>query len=81
MSSATGTEDFLETVIEQRVEVGVGDQKHGSARSAVAAARSAARDEFLAAESQGATAAMSGRDVDIDFVYKHAKGDLTLRAG
>jgi hypothetical protein len=23
---------------------------------------------------------VTGRDVDVDFVYEHAKGDLTLRA-
>ena len=80
MSTATGAEDFLESVVEKRVEVGVGDQEHRPARPAVSAARAAARDELLAAESQGAAAPMAGRDVDIDFVYEHAKGDLTLRA-
>ena len=80
VAAAAGAEDFLETVVEKRVEVGVGDQEHRPARSAVAAARAAARDELLAAESHGAAAPVAGRDVDVDFVYEHAKGDLTLRA-
>ena len=81
VSAAACGEDLLEAVIEERVEVGVDDQEDRSAWTAVSAARSAARNEFLAAESHGAPAAMTGRDVDINFVYKHAKADLTLLTG
>jgi hypothetical protein len=44
--------------------------------SAVAAARAAARHELLASEGQTPPTAMTGLDVNIDFVYKHAGGDL-----
>ena len=39
--------------------------------AAVAAVGAAARDELLAAEAQGAAAAVAGGDVDVDFVDKH----------
>jgi len=69
--AAARFEDFLESEIEERVEVGVGDQEDVAARAAVAAVGPAARDELLAAKAQRALAAVSGRDMDFDFVYKH----------
>ena len=64
-------EDLLEPEIEEGVEIGVGDEVDVAAGTAVAAVRSAARHELLAAEAQRAFAAMARRDVDLDFVYKH----------
>ena len=69
--AAAGGEDFLEAVVEERVEVGVGDEVDRAAGPAVAAARAAAGDELLAPERHGAAAAVSGGDVDVDFVYEH----------
>src|SRR6185295_17157217 len=80
VAAAPCGERLLESVVEQRVQIGIGEQENRAARTAVAAARSAARNELLAPERHGTPAAVAGRDVDIDFVYEHAKGDLTLRA-
>ena len=44
-----------------------------AALAAVAAVGAAARDELLAAEAQGALAAVAGGYMDFDFVYKHKK--------
>ena len=81
VAAASGLEDFLETEIEERVEVGVDDEVHRSAGAAVATARAAARNELFAAERHGAPAAMAGCDVNIDFVYEHARVDLVRSAG
>ena len=67
-------EGFLEAVIEEGVEVGVGDEVDRPAVAAVAAVRTAARHELLAPEAHGAAAAVAGRDVDVDFVDK----DITV---
>jgi hypothetical protein len=75
MSATAGREDFLKTIVEKRVEVGVGDEEDRSAGTPIAAARAAARHKLLAAKGHGAPAAVTGRDVDIDFVYEHAKGE------
>ena len=48
-----------------------GDDVDRAAVAAVAAARAAARHELLAAERQAAASAVSGRDVDVDFVDEH----------
>ena len=72
MRAAFGFEEFLETEIEEGVEVGVGDEVDRAAGSAVAAVRPAARDELLAPEAHRAAAAVAGGDVDFYFVYKHA---------
>ena len=52
---------------------GVATIEDRAAVPAVAAAGPAARDAFLAAESQAAAAAVAGLDVNIDFVYEHQK--------
>jgi len=78
MAAAAGAEDFLKPVIEKRVEVCVSDEEDRSAGTTVAAARAAARHELLAAERHGATATVTGRDVNVDFVYEHAKEILSL---
>ena len=81
LRAVAGFEDLLEAEIEEGVEVGVGDEVDVAAVTAVAAVRAAARDELLAAEAQRALAAMPGRDVDFDFVYKHfAVGSLQSAA-
>jgi hypothetical protein len=51
--------------------VRAGDQVHGTAVSAVATARAAARHELLTPESQTTAPAMAGFDVNVDFVYEH----------
>ena len=48
-----------------------GDHNHVAAAAAVAAAGSAARDEFLAPERQATVAAVAGFNQDGDFVYEH----------
>ena len=68
--AVAGSEDLLEAVVEERVEVGVGDEVDRAAVAAVAAVRAAARHELLAAEAHGAAPAVAGRDVDVDFVDK-----------
>src|SRR5262245_9065963 len=81
VAAAPCGEGLLESVVEQRVEVAVGDQEDRAARTAVAAARSAPRDELLAAEGHCTPAAVASCDVDIDFVYKHAKGGIYPSSG
>src|SRR5215212_7232429 len=46
VAAATGLEDFLETIVEQGIQVGVGDQVNRSAGPAIAAAGTAARNEL-----------------------------------
>jgi hypothetical protein len=41
---------------------------------AIAAVRSAARNAFLAPETQAATATVAGRNLDVDFVDEHWGG-------
>src|SRR6185503_6778464 len=48
VAAAAGLEDFLEPEIEERIEVGVGDEIDAAAVTAVAAVGTAARDELLA---------------------------------
>ena len=60
-----------EAEVNEGVAVGIGDQIDRAALAAVAAIRPAARDELLAAEAERAAAAVSGRDVNVDFVDEH----------
>ena len=55
-------------VIDQRVDVAVGDEQDAAAPAAVTAVGSAARDEFFAAERGRAVAAVAGDDLDARFV-------------
>ncbi len=55
-------------VVEQRRELRVDEQHDVAAVAAVAAGRSAARDELLAPPRHGAVAAVAGLHVDADFV-------------
>ena len=50
--AAVGVELRMEAEVDQRVEVGAGDDVDRAAVAAVAAVRAAARDELLAAEAQ-----------------------------
>jgi hypothetical protein len=70
VAPAAGAERFLEAVIEERVEIGLGDEVHRPAIAAIAAVRSAARDELLAPEADTPAAAMAGGNVDVYFVDK-----------
>ena len=54
--------------IDQRVEIAVGNRIDAAAATAVAAIRSALRNEFLAAERGDAVAAVAGNNLDLGFV-------------
>ncbi len=58
----------MEPVVDERVDMWTGDDVDRAAVTAVAAARPAARHEFLAAECEAAATAGPGFDVDVDFV-------------
>src|SRR5690606_2513957 len=55
-------------VVDQRVDVAIGDGMDGAAATAVAAVRAAEGDEFFATETGGAIAALAGDDFDGGFV-------------
>ena len=69
--AALGRELGMEAEVDEGVDVRAGDDVDRAAVSAVAAAGAAARDELLAAERETAAPAVSGFDVNVDFVYKH----------
>jgi hypothetical protein len=52
----------------------IGDEIDGAAFAAVAAVGSAAGDELLASEAERTGAAVTGGDVDVDFVNEHGCG-------
>ncbi len=60
--------DAREAVIDERVDVAIGDGKDAAAAPAVAAVRSAARHVFLASKRRGAVAAVAGDHFDIRFI-------------
>ncbi len=64
----------IEAIGDERVEMGAGEGIHRSALAAVAAVRSAARNELLAPEAHGAGAAGAGLYEDVDFVDEHGRG-------
>ena len=66
--AALGGEQRMEAEVDEGVDVRAGDRVDRAAVTAVAAARSAARDELLAAEREAAAPAMTGFDVNVDFV-------------
>jgi len=55
-------------IFDQRIDVAIGYGKDAAAAAAVAAVRSAARDELLAPEARAAVPAFSGMDFDVRFV-------------
>ncbi len=71
MDAALGVEQRVEPVVDEGVGVRAGDDEHRAAKATVTAARTAAGDEFFAAERQTSGAAVACFYVDIDFVYKH----------
>jgi hypothetical protein len=73
VGAAARRELFLVSVIEEGVQVGVGDEVNGPARAPIAAVRAAARHELLAPKTHGAPAAMSRRDVDVNFVDEQSR--------
>jgi hypothetical protein len=75
----SGFELGMEAEIDERVLAGGGNDDDGAAGAAVAAVRPAARDERLAPEAQAAAAAVTGQDVDVDFVDEHARSGLQVR--
>ena len=58
----------MEAEVDEGVDVRAGDRVDRAAVTAIAAARSAARDELLAAKREAAAPAMTGFDVNVDFV-------------
>ena len=63
----------VETEMQQRVYLAVGDQEHVAAPAAVAAARPAAGNVFFPAERETAVAAVPRFDQDARFVDEHRK--------
>jgi hypothetical protein len=57
--------------VDERVLAGSRDDVDRPAEAAVASVRPAARNELLAPETQTATPAVAGRDVDVHFVDEH----------
>ena len=66
--STFGREFGVKAVVDERVRVRAGDDVHRAAVTAVAAARSPARDSLFAAERETSAASVAGRDVNVDFV-------------
>ena len=66
----------MEPVADQGVGVRARDDIHRAAVTAVAAARAAPWHVLLAPEGETSTPSVSGRDMDVNFVYKHTIGDL-----
>ncbi len=63
--AALGAMDAREAVVDQRVDVAVGDRIDAAAAAAVAAVGAAARHIFLAAKRDRAVAAVAGDDLDL----------------
>src|SRR5579862_3641945 len=70
MTAAFGLVFGVEAEMKQRVVMLAGHQRHVAAASAVATARSAAGNEFLAPERKTPVAAVAGFHVDSYFVYE-----------
>ena len=68
--AAFGAEAARVAVVDQGVDVAVGDRVHTAATPAVAAAGAALGDVLLAAEGGHAIAAVAGEDFDAGFVKK-----------
>src|SRR5690606_25388437 len=73
---ALGAELALVAEVDQGVEVLVRQQPDAAAIAAVAAVRAAQRDEFLAAETDAAVAAVACAYLDFGFVNELHAGDL-----
>jgi hypothetical protein len=74
MLPAAGFVELLVTQIEQCRELRIGNRDDITAVAAVAAARAAARNEFLTAKTDAAAPAVPGDDANLDFVNEfHAK--------
>ena len=68
--------DARVAIVDQRVDVAVGDRVDAAAAAAVAAVGPAARDELLAPEARAAVPAVAGVDFDHGFVDEfHATGE------
>ena len=66
--AALGEEFARVAVVDQGVDVAVGDHDHAAALAAIATVRAALGDVFLAAERNHAVAAVAGGHVDLGFV-------------
>jgi hypothetical protein len=64
--------------LDEGVAMGIGDEVDRSALAAVAAVGTAARNELLAAEADRTATAVSGLDVDVDFVDEHVLWSIRL---
>jgi hypothetical protein len=63
----------VESEGDERVDVGAGNGKNGTALASVATVGAAARNELLAPEAHAAGAAVSGLYEDVDFVDEHGE--------
>jgi len=70
--AAFSSEGMVETKLQEGIFVDVRDKIDAAAASAVAAARSASRNEFLAAEGNAAVSAVSCFNCDFRFVYERS---------
>ena len=71
--SATGGEDLLESIIEEGIEIRVGNEVDGTAVATVAAVGPTARHELLAAEAHRPAAAVPRGDVNVYFINEHRR--------
>ena len=61
----------MESIVDQRVAMRARDEVNRSAAPAIATARTAARNEFLATKGETAVASAAGLDADVNFVDEH----------
>src|ERR1700726_4646639 len=61
---------FGKTIIDQRIDITIGDRPDGAAFAAVATVWTAERPEFFAAKTRNTVAAVTSDDFDLCFVYK-----------
>ena len=71
MIAALGRQLGMKPIVDERVGVRARDDEDRTAMPAIAAARTTARDEFLAAERQTSPSAPASRDMYVDFVNEH----------
>ena len=68
MLAAFGVQLGMEAKTDEGVGMRARDDEDGAAVASIAAARSAARDEFFAPEREASSSAVPGCDLNVDFV-------------
>jgi hypothetical protein len=74
MPPPVGVKLWMKPKAHERIEVWARDEIHRSASASVSAVRPSSRDELLAAKTEAAATAVTGRDLDLDFVDEHDPG-------